>query len=1232
MKMTGEDVATRSKAAFVACVLICLTTCGYGQSSNIVSLSRSGSNIVLQWQSTTNDVYVVQRESSLIPTSSWSDVAWTFGGTSSNSWTDTNAIAQAQEFYRLVSGGATNLNNGIPYSWAVTNGLDPLDPNLASEDPANDCLNNYQNYLQGSDPLASSPIGVKAGTVYAGSSSNTASVIPALAPMYSFNGGSPWGMIQSSIDSNFYGTAYTNTGSQIIFKMTPQGIVTTLYPFYPINSVTDGYWLEMTPIQASDSNFYGLCYFGGNTTASYCNSGVIGYGTAFRLTEQGVLTNLHVFAGPPEGSCPVGGLIQATDGNFYGVTEDGGSNNCSDSPVEVGIFDIFGYCCDPHYGGYGTVFKLTPQGTFTTLYTFSGGTDGAWPETALLQGSDGYLYGTTSGGNTNAGTVFKVSTNGSNFAALHAFSGAADGATPYGALIQDGGGYLYGTTFGGGTNADGTVFKVDTNGIALVTLHAFDGSDGSYPGTGLTQGSNGVFYGTTIYGGSSGDGTIFQITPQGTLTTVYEFTGAADGENPDYGTLVQSAIDGELYGTTFYSGANDWGTAFRYAPANYTWSISGGVVTGGQGSAYISFTATSLCAVTLSVTMTNTALDCSNSGSITVIPDAPVPSANSPINAGQTLNLSVPSIGGATYAWTGPDSFVSTNQYLSIANAQPCISGLYCVTTTADGCTSSMSCVSVTVDALQPTSDSPLCAGQTLNLSVSSVAGASYSWSGPDGYVSTNRNPSISNISLTATGTYCVAVVANGCTSTGCVLVTVKPLATANVSGSTTTCPGVLNTIEATLTGTSPWILWWSDGVVTTNSGDVVIRTVSPSSTTTYTVTNLSDGLCSGGTITGNATVTVNTNGPTSSVVVSNNVLVVYNSNTNFPDSLSCMNYYINHRPGFSNANVLACSCTTTGTDGFESITTANLTNQIINPIVNFMQSNTVKSIHYVVLMYGMPSRVSDGTITCAPSGSCGLASVQHHISRCLSDASYTSGPYYDTGSVTCPYVATNYLGTTCLVTALNLATLADCTAYVDKVTSMYTSNVIISAKEAGYTNVNYYLDDTRSFAYQGSPEALGFRSAILAENPGASVVFSSNAVITAGSALKGYAGWGVHNGVWTSNPDYATDGSVAWSGNATWWMIETFESYNGTRDCGSSEGQNQGCVEQWFSTNAWGGVNYANTPVGAVSHVEEPGLEGVSGPTYMSLWEEGFPFSECAWASKNTPCFQAVGDPLVKQ
>jgi hypothetical protein len=112
----------------------------------------------------------------------------------------------------------------------------------------------------------------------------------------------------------------------------------------------------------------------------------------------------------------------------------------------------------------------------------------------------------------------------------------------------------------------------------------------------------------------------------------------------------------------------------------------------------------------------------------------------------------------------------------------------------------------------------------------------------------------------------------------------------------------------------------------------------------------------------------------------------------------------------------------------------------------------------------------------------------------------------------------------------------------------------------------------------------------------------------------------------WRLGASYATNGLIVWSGNSGWWIIVTAESFNGDR------ATYEGNVETWFATNAWGGVNYSNTPVGAVSNVEEPGETGINGPTYMSLWDEGFLFSECAWASKLTPCFQAIGDPLIKQ
>ncbi len=1167
----------------------------------VISIAQDTNQFTaITWQSCSDHIYVVYSADLLATQTLWTFRTSMLGEDGSTSWTDQTTAGVSNRFFRVLrltlNGDPTG--DGIPNWWKAQYGFNPFDPTVAYADPDGDCLSNYQEYLQGTDPLTASPLLITAG-VYAGSTTNTASVVGNLTILQSFSGAGTLGIIRGS-DGNFYGIKDT----LVMFKLTPQGTFTTVYQF---TGGTNGYLAQM-PVQGSDSNFYGACELGGRSNVSVCSDYVVGYGTVYKVTPDGQMTRIHDFAGPPEGSYPSAPLILASDGYFYGVTWVGGSNNCLDSS-----------CCDNGFGGYGTVFRVTPSGMLTTLHIFSGGSDGANPRAGLVQGSDGFLYGTTSAGNGNAGTVFKISSDGSVFSNLYQFSNSTNGTTPLAALIQDGNGYLYGTTYGGGTNGLGTVFKISTNG-AYAMLHSFVGGlEGAYPGAPVVQGSNGNFYGTTASGGL-GHGTIFRITAQGTLTTLYQFSGGADGSQPDYGGLLQGS-DGYLYGTAFSGGSGGGGIVFRFLPATYSWSLAGATITSEQSSPTIAFMAASACPVTLSVTASN-GFGCVNSGSITITPAAPLPTANSPVTLGGTLNLSVATVAGMAYKWTGPSGFSSTNQNLIINAVRPCAAGQYCVAVNGSGCTSLASCVSVTVNTPQPTNNSPVCEGQPLNLFGPSYTAATYSWTGPGGFTATNQNPTITGVTTNAAGVYCVAVTVEGCTATtNCTSVAVKLLPTAVVSNTPALIckSGGQASVWVTLTGASPWTVTWSDGVTDSNvtvSPDG--RNVSPSSTTNYTVTAVSDANCSGGTVSGSATITVNTN-VTSSVIVSNEVLVIYNSNTNFPDSSACKNYYIAHRPGFSNVNVLACNCTTFGQDGFESITTANLTNQIINPLITYMLTYTNKAIHYVVLMYGMPSRVDDDSCS---STSNSPPSVQHHISRCMSDAGHTSGPYYDELGVTCPFVATNYQGTTCLVTALNMATLADSTAYIDKVASMYTGDVIISAKSSGYSNDTYYLDDTSGY---GTNWLGPFRSAILAENGSASVVYSSNAVITNGSNVKGYASWGENSGILSGT--YSVDGSVVWSGTSTWWIVETLESFNGQRCCGY-----QGCVKQWFSTNAWGGANYSNTPVGGVSHVQEPGLAGVNGASYMSLWEAGYLFAECAWASKNTPCFQAMGDPMVKQ
>jgi uncharacterized repeat protein (TIGR03803 family) len=276
-----------------------------------------------------------------------------------------------------------------------------------------------------------------------------------------------------------------------------------------------------TLVQGANGLFYG-------TTQ---NGGTNGYGTIFqiRLTANGAPTNLYSFTGYGDGAFPVAGLVQGADGNFYGTASVGGNG-----------------------GGGGTIFKITPGGTFGSVYSFTGAADGGFPYAELVQGTDGNFYGTTLGGGTQHGwgTVFEITPDGL-LSSMHSFTGGADGGSPEATLVQGVDGRLYGTTSEGGTGS-GTVFAISTNG-GLVTLYPFTGgSDGGSPYAGVIQAGDGNLYGTTAYGGQYGNGTIFKITTNGALTTLYSFTGGNDGNSP-VAALIQ-ASDGNLYGTTAYGG------------------------------------------------------------------------------------------------------------------------------------------------------------------------------------------------------------------------------------------------------------------------------------------------------------------------------------------------------------------------------------------------------------------------------------------------------------------------------------------------------------------------------------------------------------------------------------------------------------------------------------------------------------------------------------------------------
>jgi uncharacterized repeat protein (TIGR03803 family) len=337
----------------------------------------------------------------------------------------------------------------------------------------------------------------------------------------------------------------------------PAQTFTTLQSF----DGTDGASPSATLVQGTDGYLYGTTYGGGDHRRNF--------GTVFKMTPAGTLTTLYDFAPSSENHTPYSGLVQATDGYFYGTTYAGGSDRTDCSA----------------YQGCGTVFKITPSGTLVTLYDFcsqitSECLDGDDPFAGLIQATDGDLYGTTEGGGVNGkGTIFKI-TLGGTLTTLYSFcsqAGCTDGAGPVGGLVQATNGDFYGTTGSGGANpgtygtGDGTVFKI-TPGGTLVTLYSFCSqsacTDGDGPLAGLIEAGSGDFYGTTTYGGANGQGTVFKITQGGTLTTLYSFCSQAectDGENP-HSALVEAA--GNLYGTTEGGGGvNVGGTIFKITPS-----------------------------------------------------------------------------------------------------------------------------------------------------------------------------------------------------------------------------------------------------------------------------------------------------------------------------------------------------------------------------------------------------------------------------------------------------------------------------------------------------------------------------------------------------------------------------------------------------------------------------------------------------------------------------------------
>jgi uncharacterized repeat protein (TIGR03803 family) len=325
------------------------------------------------------------------------------------------------------------------------------------------------------------------------------------------DGQSPYAGVVFDQKGNLYGTTRSGGASNnncvygcgVVFKLTPKGKETVLYSFCAQGNCADGADPQAGLVLDQKGNLYGTTYLGGAYDG--CESG-LGCGVVFKLTPEGKYKVLYSFCaqnGCTDGAYPQAGLVLDQNGNLYGTTSSGGTYN--------------DYCA---YGqGCGVAFKLTPKGKETVLYTFCGQTnctDGGDPVAGLTFDKNGSLYGTTEvGGEHRSGVVFKLTPEGRE-TVLYSFcwqNDCADGTNPFAGLVFDRNGNMYGTTSSGGEHHAGVVFKLTPKGKETV-LFSFSGSaDGANPEAGLVFDQKGNLYGTTFRGGDYGGGVVFKITP-----------------------------------------------------------------------------------------------------------------------------------------------------------------------------------------------------------------------------------------------------------------------------------------------------------------------------------------------------------------------------------------------------------------------------------------------------------------------------------------------------------------------------------------------------------------------------------------------------------------------------------------------------------------------------------------------------------------------------------------------
>jgi len=323
--------------------------------------------------------------------------------------------------------------------------------------------------------------------------------------------------------------------------------------------------------------------------------------------------------------------------------------------------------------------------------------------------------------------------------------------------------------------------------------------------------------------------------------------------------------------------------------------------------------------------------------------------------------------------------------------------------------------------------------------------------------------------------------------------------------------------------------------------------------------------------------------------------------NTNSAGSVFVKNYYLAHRPFAAFASVLEIGCPTG-----EFMGTNEFINQLRAPLLQWLTSNPTKPPQYVVLFLDIPSRMTNNYVVGGPVGSVSYA------------------------------VHDGFPGIKPFVTHIHMGDTNACKAYIDKLeffgTNYSRGEVLVSANTGGYSNQNYYFDESGTSPAPGVVHPLEIaRDAVVASGvPTNRCIYSgpTNALIALASNVAAYASWGVYN---NSDPNYATNGTIVFNGDSRWYIMSTIESFNGQ----VQQGVPQGNHVKWFSSGAFGGTNYSNTPIGGITHVEEPwGGYNDAGP-YFIHWSRGRSFAVCAWAGFREYYFlhfQAIGDPLVRR